>query len=349
MDFKGPYQLLRAKLLELLDDLERTEAVRHGGGSSDPFVVKRSGAGQIALAGLTNTGKSALMVALTSVDTEIGDYPFTTRVPIPGMMSINGIPLQLVDTPAVVAGLAHGEGSGRRLLQIFRLADALALVVDLSGDPLSQMDLLLAELREGGIDPYPGRLPVLVRPKGKGRVEVRSAIALERGSQELIRRTLRRADMGSARVWIREAFTAEDITRQLTARGCKPAMIVGTKSDEPDARSRFEHLYGAYAAFPAVDVSFLDEAHFAGLRWTLFDLLGLMPVYCAGADGTSQGDPVPLPLGSTVSDLAEAIDRRLHDRLLGARIWGTSAQFQGQLVGPDHALAEKDRVLLKSR
>jgi ribosome-interacting GTPase 1 len=74
-----------------------------------------------------------------------------------------------------------------------------------------------------------------------------------------------------------------------------------------------------------------------------------MPVYCVGGDGTRQGDPVPLPLGSTVADLAEAIDRRLCDRLLGGRIWGASAQFQGQLVGPDHALVAEDGVLLKSR
>jgi ribosome-interacting GTPase 1 len=349
MDFKGPYQVLRAKLVDLLSDLERVQAVKRSSGPLDPFCVKRTGAGQIALVGLTNSGKSALVSTLTSVATESGDHPFTTQVPIPGMMDVKGIPLQLVDTPAVVEGLVRGEGAGRALLQLFRVADALAIVVDLARDPLSQMGVLLAELRAGSIDAHPGRLPIVVRPKGKGRVEIRSDTALGRESEELIRRTLREADISAAQVWVRGPFGAEDIEMQLEAGACRPAIIVGTKNDEPEAEKHFGQLCGAYPLYPAVDVNFLDEVHFPHLRRMLFELLGLMPAYCAEGDGSAEGAPVALTIGSTVADFAETIDRRLAEGLVGARIWGPSAQFPGQVVGPRHTLAEEDVILLRTR
>ena len=348
MDFKGPYQVLRAKLGDLLADLERVQRVKRSGGRADPFYVKRSGAGQIALAGLTNSGKSALVATLTAAPTEIGDYPFTTQVPIPGMMEVEGVPLQLVDTPAVVEGLAEGEGAGQPLLQLFRVADGLALVVDLTHDPLGQVRVLLAELRAGSIEPYPGRLPIVVNLKGKGRVEIRSAIELNKEEKELIRRTLREAEMSAAQVWVRGQFRGEDIELQLEAGACKPTLIVGSKNDEPGATEHFASLCAAYPLYPAVDVNFLDEVHFLELRGMLFGLLGLMRVYCAGEDGTPEGEPTPMPLGSTVADLAEAIDRRLAEALMGARIWGPSAQFPGQLVGPAHTLTEGDAVLLRT-
>jgi len=348
MDFKGPYQVLRAKLTDLLADLERVQSVRRGSAPPDPFRLKRTGAGQIALVGLTNSGRSALVAALTSVATESGDYPFTTQVPTPGMMEVRGVPLQLVDTPAALEGLARGEGAGRPLLQLFRLADALALTVDLARDPLPQMGLLLSELRAGSIWPHPGRLPIVVRPKGKGRVEIRSRSVPTKEAEGLIRRMLREAGVSAAQVWVLGRFGVEDIERQLEAGACRPSMIVGTKSDEPRAAEHFAQLRAAYPLYPAVDVNFLVEAHFPELREMLFGLLGLMPVFCAAEDGTPEGEPVPMRPGSTVADLAEAIDRRLAERLSGAKIWGPSAQFPGQVVGPMHTLVEEDVVLLRT-
>jgi ribosome-interacting GTPase 1 len=349
MDFKGPYQVLRSKLLDTLADLERTETIRRGGGHPDAFYVKRSGAAQIALAGVTNSGKSSLVAALTAATAQIGEYPFTTQVPVPGMMEVGGTSIQLIDTPSVVEGLAQGEGPGRPLLQLFRVADGLGFVVDLTRDPLLQMKVLLGELRAGSIEAYPGRLPIVIRPKGRGRVEIRSALELDRESEELVRRALREADIHAAQVWVRGAFGAEDLVLQLEAGACVPALIVGTKNDEPAAHEGFARLCAAYPHYPAIDVNFLDETHFPELRDMLFELSGLMRVCCAGEDGTLEGAPVPMPLGATVADLAETIDRRLAEALTGARIWGPSAQFTGQMVGPEHTLAEGDAVLLRTR
>lgn len=347
MDFKGPYQVLRAKLMDMLADLERVQTIKRSGSRSDPFYVKSSGASQIAFVGLTNSGRSSLVAALTSAPTVTGDYPFTTQVPVPGMVMIKGVLVQLVDTPAVVKGLTQGEGPGLSLLQLLRVADALVLVVDLGHDPVAQMQVLLSELRAGSIEPYPGRLPILVKPKGKGRVQIRSAIELGKEAEELIRRTLREVDVSAAQVWVRGHFRAEDIALQLEAAVCRPTLFLGAKNDEPDAAEYFAQLCAAYPLYPTVDVNFLDEEHFSQLRDMLFDLTGLMRIYEAKEDGTSVAEPIPMPLGATVADFAEVVDRRLIEPLTGGRIWGSSAQFSGQSVGPAHTLAEGDVVLLR--
>ena len=67
----------------------------------DPSRVKREGAGQVALVGAPNSGKSALVAALTNARPEVADYPFTTQAPQPAMMPFENIQIQLVDTPPV--------------------------------------------------------------------------------------------------------------------------------------------------------------------------------------------------------------------------------------------------------
>lgn len=108
-----------------------------------PFYhVDREGAGQIALVGAPNVGKSSLLRALTNAQPEIADYPFTTRVPLPGMMAYENVQIQLIDLPPVTPEVTEGW-----LYSIIRSADAVALVVDLSTDDvLAQTDQVRALL-----------------------------------------------------------------------------------------------------------------------------------------------------------------------------------------------------------
>ena len=123
---------LQAELKKKMSALRKESESRKGGPRRDsPFVVEREGARQLALAGAPNAGKSQLVQALTHARPEVADYPFTTRMPIPGMMVFENVRLQLVDLPAI-----SSEYTEPGVPQIIRNADAVLWVIDLSDDDI---------------------------------------------------------------------------------------------------------------------------------------------------------------------------------------------------------------------
>ncbi|MBI3975447.1 MAG: 50S ribosome-binding GTPase, partial [Armatimonadetes bacterium] len=78
------------------------EQRKKGAARAKPFYhVPKEGAGQVVLVGAPNTGKSSLLKALSRAEPEVADYPFTTRLPLPGMVPFENIQIQLVDLPPV--------------------------------------------------------------------------------------------------------------------------------------------------------------------------------------------------------------------------------------------------------
>jgi hypothetical protein len=130
------------------------EAEKQAGGAArlQLYTVRREGAGQAALVGLPNSGKSQLLLALTHATPKVADYPFTTQLPQPGMMSVDNALVQLVDLPPIVAG--ETPPWQRALL---RQADLLLLLLDLSADPLTDWLTLQQELVAARITPIAPR------------------------------------------------------------------------------------------------------------------------------------------------------------------------------------------------
>jgi ribosome-interacting GTPase 1 len=129
---------LRKRLSKLRDEQER----KRGGSRAALFSVKREGAGQVALVGCPNAGKSQLLVALTNAEPEVGDYPFTTQRPQAGMAAFENIQIQLVDLPPLTA-----EHTEHWAFNILRGADALLVVLDLSQDPFTELETILEILK----------------------------------------------------------------------------------------------------------------------------------------------------------------------------------------------------------
>jgi len=107
--------------------------------------IPKEGAGQVVLVGPPNSGKSTLLANLTNAKPEIAEYPFSTIIPIPGMMRYEDVRIQLVDLPPVTAEFTEGW-----VYALIREAD-LALVVldplDVSplGDSFEEILFLLEE------------------------------------------------------------------------------------------------------------------------------------------------------------------------------------------------------------
>ncbi len=129
---------LRKKLSKLRDEQEQ----RKGGSRAALFSVKREGAGQASLVGCPNAGKSQLVAALTNAEPEVGDYPFTTQRPQAGMAAFENIQIQLVDLPPLAV-----EHTEHWAFNIIRGADVLLLVLDLSQDPVSELETILEILK----------------------------------------------------------------------------------------------------------------------------------------------------------------------------------------------------------
>ena len=129
---------------------ERKEAHRKGASHSAPFyLVEKEGAAQVALVGPPNSGKSQLITALTHARPEVAAYPFTTRVPIPGMMLFEDIQIQLVDLPPL-----SREFTEPWLPQVIRGAAASVLVGDLSdADVLDEIGFIETHFEEMRLTP----------------------------------------------------------------------------------------------------------------------------------------------------------------------------------------------------
>jgi uncharacterized protein len=138
------HAVLRQKIAKFSQEAERKSATARRAG----FYITREGAGQVMLVGPANVGKSQLLAALTEAAPEIAEYPFTTKNPMPGMMKFEDIQIQLVDTPPI------GRKEVRILLaNVLRSADLIAIVVDLSLEPVSQVEPALQGLAEARIEP----------------------------------------------------------------------------------------------------------------------------------------------------------------------------------------------------
>ncbi len=136
---------LRSKLSKLKSESEKKGGAERKG---SPFIVKREGTAQALVLGFANVGKSQLVLALTNANPEVADYPVTTRKPIPGMMPFENIQIQLVDVPPI--DFEIGE---TWLSPMVRNADILIIMVELGGDPLTQLEEVLARLEGIRIKP----------------------------------------------------------------------------------------------------------------------------------------------------------------------------------------------------
>ncbi len=122
------------------------------------YYVKREGAGQVVLCGPPNSGKSQLLTNLTHAQVEVADYPYTTRMPQPGMMPFEDILIQLVDMPPL-----SPESLEPWQLAMIEQSDLALVVFDVNdSELLEQTEFILSKLEERGIAIAPTQRTELV-------------------------------------------------------------------------------------------------------------------------------------------------------------------------------------------
>jgi ribosome-interacting GTPase 1 len=94
---------MQADIKRRMAKLRDAQSKSSRGRSSAFDSIHREGAGQVVLIGPPNAGKSSLLAALTNAKPEVAEYPFSTQVPVPGMMAFEDVMIQLVDLPPITS------------------------------------------------------------------------------------------------------------------------------------------------------------------------------------------------------------------------------------------------------
>ena len=101
----------------------------------------------IWLVGFPNAGKSSLLDRFTNARPKIAAYPFTTKIPNLGVLTIGERDIIIADIPGLIEGASKGAGLGIRFLKHISRTQALAFLIDLSDENyLDAFDILLNEL-----------------------------------------------------------------------------------------------------------------------------------------------------------------------------------------------------------
>ncbi len=103
----------------------------------------------IGFVGFPNAGKSSLLRVLSNARPEVAPYPFTTRVPYLGVLTLRDEDIVLADIPGILEGASRGVGLGFRFLKHISRTKGLAFLIDLS-DPgsIHHFEILLEELEK---------------------------------------------------------------------------------------------------------------------------------------------------------------------------------------------------------
>jgi ribosome-interacting GTPase 1 len=297
---------IKTRIKQLTEELAEP---RKGAGRKGPsYTVRPEGAAQVALVGPPNAGKSSLHARLTGSHTEIGPYPFSTKLPVPGMLPFEDTHFQLVDLPPVSADFMEPW-----MANALQTANAALLVVDIN-DP-------------DCVD----HVQAIRRRLGERKVTLAEDWPGFNGSDQ--------------RVGLRLSTNDDELADPFQV--ILPTMLVANKCDlnpDPDEVKVLEELLEV--RFPAVATSAETGAGLDQIGPMLFKGLQIVRVYTkAPGKEPDIGRPFTVYRGDTVRDVARLVHKEMAEKFKFARIWG-SGQFDGQQVGSDHLVADRDVIEL---
>ena len=306
------------------------------------------GAAQVALLGVTNVGKSCLLSAVTNAKIEVSAAPYTTRISTPAIMNYLDMQFQLVEAPAVMEGSADGRAWGPQTLGLARNADGMILMLDLSGNPVRQLDMLLGELEKARV--------LVSKPKGRVEIDRRHTGTALRiiligklldATLKEVETMLRSYRVTDAIVKISGEVKLDDIEDAIFETTIyKPALVVANKLDAKGAATSLKKLERSLnGKLPIVAVSCEKRQGLDKLGEALFETLGVIRIYTKEpAARTHSPKPFTLKSGSTLADLAKSIHGEFVKNFAFARVWAKRLVFSPQKVGLGFALEDGDIV-----
>ena len=257
-----------------------------------PYHINKEGAGQLIIIGSTNVGKSSLVANQTNASPAVSEVPFTTWTPMPGMMAIDNIQVQIIDTPPFSEDYIDPE-----FLNLIRRVDIVLIMIDLHANPVQQLDFIYQKLQENRIGP----------DYMEGQIET-------------------------------EGFLLH-----------VPTLVVVNKFDSEEYEEHYQIFKELLEVdYPMVPVSAETGYNLDALKMKIFEMLGVIRVYSkAPGKEVDKTAPFVVDKGIKMGDFAGKVHKDFQENLKTAKIWGTSADFPGQMVSRDHVLEDEDVVELQ--
>jgi ribosome-interacting GTPase 1 len=337
---------VKRQMAQIRDELEeKKKAAKRRGGPS--YFVEKAGAAQIAVVGPTNAGRSSLLRAVTNSSVEPAPWPFSTRVPTPGMLPYKDIQFQLVEAPPIVEGSSEGKSDGFQVLSAARNSDGIIILVDLTDDPGGNLLTVIRELENSRVLTVKPQGEVEVTRRGHGSdIQFIWEGELDGCTTDDIAALLREYKIRSALVRVRGRVTLDTVEDAMFGNAVyRPTLVIANKADLSSDPAVVESVRASAAPLEVMVISAENPGRLQeNLGAKLFDLLGIVRVYTKQPGKQAAVEPIVGRRGMTVGDLAKTIHSDFYERFKYARVTGPSAKFESGRAGIDHALMDGDTV-----
>jgi ribosome-interacting GTPase 1 len=266
------------------------------------YHVPKHGAGQIALIGAPNVGKSQIVASFTNAKPAVSPAPYTTFEPAVGMLDYENIQFQLIDIPPITADFVQPW-----VFDIVRNADLLLLVLSLASDDiLDQIDSVRSALIEANI--------LIV-----GQIHHR-----QQDIEETSNSDVDNADSFTAKFTKRALIVANQMDNQ----------------DASDRLEILREFYAD--DFPIYPLSAITGEEIDELRIAIYEQMEILRVYTKSpAEPVDPKDPIVLPINGTVIEAATMLHKDFAENFKYARIWGVN-WHDGQTVSRDDVVYDGD-------
>jgi ribosome-interacting GTPase 1 len=341
---------VKTKIATLRREIE--DKKRKVGARGSKYYIEKEGAAQVLILGQTNVGRSSLLAAITHAKVEASDYPFTTREPVPGMLSFEDLQFQIVEAPAVVPG-AQGRGWSQHTMALARNADGLVLMVDLTRNPAAQLAFLLKELENSRI--------LVRRPKGRVDIERKHmGIGLKvfvignlvDCTPKEVEELLKSYRVSNAIVKIYGNVSLDDVEDSIFESAIfRPTVVLANKLDVEGAGRGLRQLEKSIGErLSLIPISCRTGIGLDRLGTELFRSLEIIRIYTK-EPSAKEASPTPFILkrNSVVADLAKQIHSDFYRSFDYARVWSQRLRFSPRKVGLSFTLGDKDIVEMHAK
>lgn len=338
--------MLKARLAQLKREV--IESVQRKSGSAGPgFEVKRTGDARIGLFGFPSVGKSTLLNTLTGATSKVAAYEFTTLTPVPGILTIHGAKIQILDLPGIIEGAADGVGKGRQVIAMARTCSLILMVLD-GLQSLDLLDVLLKELAGYGIKLNKSPPRISIERRDRNGIAITSRCPQPELTNDLIREILNsHYKIFHAVIHFDEPATVDDFIDVLEGnRIYLPCIYVINKCDQLP-----QEMIDEFSRRPkTICVSAQARINIEPLVEYIWRELDLIRIYTQKKGEPRDQDPLVLhSYACTIRDLCNSIHSAILPRFKFAWVTGTSVKHNPGKCGLNHVLHDGDTVTLVLR